>query len=84
VTLHAVYACDTPSSNVYTNKELLTSLMANPVMTKIKVTQPPRWVRQPEDIDGFKSSVSFAFEDADGQTIKQLLKTQLFMFGSLV
>jgi hypothetical protein len=84
VTLRAVYARDTPSSNVYTNEELMASLMANPIMNKIKVTQPPRWVRRPEDIDGFKSSVSFAFEDPDGQAIKLLLKTQLFMFGSPV
>jgi hypothetical protein len=84
VTLRAVYARDMPNSNVYTNEELLASLMANPVMNKVKITQPPRWVRRPEDIDGFKSSISFAFEDPDGQMIKLLLKTQLFMFGSPV
>jgi hypothetical protein len=84
VTLRAVYARDAPSSNVYSNEELSAALMANPVMSKIKITQPPRWVRRPEDIDGFKSSISFAFEDPDGQLIKQILKTQLFMFGSPV
>jgi hypothetical protein len=82
VTLRAVYARDSPSSNVYSEDDLLTSLMANPVMSKIKITQMPRWVRCPEDIDGFKSSISFAFEDPDGQLIKLILKTQLFMFGS--
>jgi hypothetical protein len=84
VTLRAVYARDTPSSNVYTNDDLLAALMANPIISKLKITQPPRWVRRPEDIDGFKSSISFAFEDPDGQLIKLLLKTQLFMFGSPV
>jgi hypothetical protein len=84
VTLRAVYAHDTPSSSVYSNDDLLASLMANPVIAKLKITQAPRWVRRPEDIDGFKSSISFAFKDPDGQLIKQILKTQLFMFGSPV
>jgi hypothetical protein len=84
VTLRAVYARDTPSSNVYSNDDLMVALMANPVMSRFKITQAPRWVRRPEDIDGFKSSISFAFEDPDGQLIKLLLKTQLFMFGSPV
>jgi hypothetical protein len=84
VTLRAVYARDAPSSDVYSNDDLLAALMANPVMAKLKITQPPRWVRRPEDIDGFKSSISFAFEDPDGQLIKLLLKTPLFMFGSPV
>jgi hypothetical protein len=84
VTLRAVYARDTPSSSVYSNEDLLNALMTNPIMSKIRITQAPRWVRRPEDIDGFKSSISFAFEDPDGQLIKLLLKTQLFMFGSPV
>jgi hypothetical protein len=84
LTLRAVYARDTPSSNVYSDDDLLHALMNNPVMSKIKIIQAPRWVRRPEDIEGFKSSISFAFKDPDGQLIKLLLKTQLFMFGSPV
>jgi hypothetical protein len=84
VTLRAVYARDAPSSNVYSDDDLLNALMANPIMSRIKITQAPRWVRRPEDIDGFKSSISFAFEDPDGQLSKLLLRTQLFMFGAPV
>jgi hypothetical protein len=84
VRLRAVYAQDAPSSSVYSNSNLMASLMANPVMSKIKITQPPCWVRRLEDIDGFKSLISFAFEDPNSQLVKLILKTQLFMFGSPV
>ncbi|KAG2062428.1 hypothetical protein BDR04DRAFT_1165271 [Suillus decipiens] len=46
--------------------------------------QNPRWTCPAEFIDGFKSSITFAFEDPDGSDLKSLLKTNLFMFGAPV
>ncbi|KIJ57825.1 hypothetical protein HYDPIDRAFT_60299, partial [Hydnomerulius pinastri MD-312] len=69
---------------VFSDDTLKEALLRNPIASKLTITQPPRWVRQPETIDSFKSSVSFAFEDPDGSHLKSLLRSTLFMFGAPV
>ena len=55
-----------------------------PIVSKLTITQAPSWIRPPDQIQGLKSSVTFAFEDPDGSLVKEVLKTQFFMFGAPV
>jgi hypothetical protein len=84
VTLAGVYARDHPlSPEIFSDSMLLDSLRENPEVRKLTITQNPSWVRPQEQIDGLKSSISFAFEDYDGSGLRSLLKVrQLFMFGT--
>lgn len=68
----------------FTDEMLREVLLRNPAISCLNITQNPRWIRPPELIDGFKSSISFAFEDPDGSVLKSVLKTNLFMFGAPV
>ena len=53
-------------------------------LKSLVLTQPPSWIRPPKNIEGMKSSVTIAFEDPDGSCAKDILQTQLFMFGAPV
>lgn len=84
IILSGVFARTHRDEPVYTGETLREALLRNPAISRLNITQNPRWVRPSEFIDGFKSSISFAFEDPDGSNLKSLLKTNLFMFGAPV
>ena len=84
VVLAGVLAREVPDGPVFSNEDLLDSLSDMPIVSKLTVTQPPSWIRPSDQIQGLKSSVTFAFEDPDGSLIKEVLKTQFFMFGAPV
>ncbi|KAH8979388.1 hypothetical protein EDB86DRAFT_3088991 [Lactarius hatsudake] len=68
----------------YTPSELHTALLAdNPVYRKLRLTQPPSWVRAPTSYQpGSVSSVVVTFEDPSGDSLRSLLaKRTLFAFG---
>ncbi|CUA75631.1 Muscle M-line assembly protein unc-89 [Rhizoctonia solani] len=82
--LSSVFARDFSDDPVYSNEMLHEALIRNTAITNLKITQKPRWVRPPQEIKGFRSSIVFAFEDPDGSIAKSLLRAQIFMFGSPV
>jgi hypothetical protein len=86
VVLGGVIARVAQREEVFSEEILLEVLLRNPQIKHLKITQTPRWVRRPQEISGFKSSVSFAFEDPDGSIHSALLKskTPIFMFGAPV
>jgi len=84
IILSGVFACTHQDEPVYTGETLREALLCNPAISRLNIMQNPRWVRPAEFIDGFKSSITFAFEDPDGSNLKSLLKTNLFMFGAPV
>ncbi|KAG9095887.1 hypothetical protein FRC06_009322 [Ceratobasidium sp. 370] len=57
------------------------SLLRNPAISALKITRPPRWIRNPASITGAHSSFTFSFEDPDGSLARQLAKSSLFIFG---
>ncbi|KAG8699379.1 hypothetical protein FRC09_006656, partial [Ceratobasidium sp. 395] len=80
----SVPARDSPSNPVFSESDLTRSLLLNPAMRNIPITRQPRWIRNPTNIVGFKSSFSFSFEDPDGSIAQLLCKTPLFVFGAPV
>ncbi|KAH7314021.1 hypothetical protein B0J17DRAFT_751197 [Rhizoctonia solani] len=66
IMLLSVFARVRSEDPVYSNEVLYEALTRNPAIANLKITQKPRWVRPPEEIKGFKSSIVFAFEDPDG------------------
>ncbi|KAG1770098.1 hypothetical protein EDD22DRAFT_731461, partial [Suillus occidentalis] len=84
IILSGVFARTHRDEPVYTGETLREALLRNPAISRLNITQNPRWVRPSEFIDGFKLSISFAFEDPDRSNLKSLLKTNLFMFGAPV
>ncbi|KAH8980256.1 hypothetical protein EDB86DRAFT_3137288 [Lactarius hatsudake] len=68
----------------YTPSELHAALLAdNPAYRKLRLTQPPSWVRAPTSYTpGSVSSVIMAFEDPSGDSLRSLMaKRTLFAFG---
>ncbi|KAH8993557.1 hypothetical protein EDB86DRAFT_3078594 [Lactarius hatsudake] len=68
----------------YTPSELHAALLAdNPAYRKLRLTQPPSWVRAPSSYTpGSVSSVIMAFEDPSGDSLRSLMaKRTLFAFG---
>jgi hypothetical protein len=69
----------------YTPQECHEALLAdNPVYRSLRVTRPPSWVRAPSSYQaGSSSSLSVAFEDPTGQSLRDLLaQRSLFCFGN--
>lgn len=81
VVLSGVLTHQLYSDPVFLPESLLEALLQNLTISDLRITQPSRWVRPLNNIDGFHSSFSFAFEDKDGSAIKTLLNMPLFMFG---
>ncbi|KAG8790269.1 hypothetical protein FRC12_012343 [Ceratobasidium sp. 428] len=69
---------------VFSESDLARSLLLNPTIQNIPITRQPRWIRNPTNITGAKSSFSFSFEDPDGSIAQLLCKTPLFVFGAPV
>ncbi|KAH8983485.1 hypothetical protein EDB86DRAFT_3122469 [Lactarius hatsudake] len=68
----------------YTPSELHAALLAdNPAYRKLRLTQPPSWVRAPTSYGpGSVSSVVMAFEDPSGDSLRSLMAERtLFAFG---
>ncbi|KAH9004640.1 hypothetical protein EDB86DRAFT_3200382 [Lactarius hatsudake] len=68
----------------YTPSELHAALLAdNPAYRKLRLTQPPSWVRAPSSYGpGSISSVVVAFEDPSGDSLRSLMAERtLFAFG---
>ncbi|KAH8982247.1 hypothetical protein EDB86DRAFT_3086316 [Lactarius hatsudake] len=68
----------------YTPSELHAALLAdNPAYRKLRLTQPPSWVRAPTSYaPGSVSSVVMAFEDPSGDSLRSLMAERtLFAFG---
>ncbi|KAH8978358.1 hypothetical protein EDB86DRAFT_2994327 [Lactarius hatsudake] len=68
----------------YTPSELHAALLAdNPTYRKLRLTQPPSWVRAPTSYTpGSVSSVVMAFEDPSGDSLRSLMAERtLFAFG---
>ncbi|KAG8685518.1 hypothetical protein FRC11_010452 [Ceratobasidium sp. 423] len=71
-------------SPIFDQSALAESILANPALSTLPLTSPPRWLRHPSKITGIRSSAVLTFEDPDGAIIQQLLKTPLFVFGQPV
>ncbi|KAG2068785.1 hypothetical protein BDR04DRAFT_939154, partial [Suillus decipiens] len=84
IILSGVFARMHRDEPVYSGETLHEALLRNPAIYRLNITQNPRWVCPSEFIDGFKLSISFAFEDPDRSNLKSLLKTNLFMFDAPV
>ncbi|KAG8751801.1 hypothetical protein FRC11_008987 [Ceratobasidium sp. 423] len=69
---------------IFDQSALAESILANPALSTLPLTSPPRWLRHPSQITGIRSSAILSFEDPDGAIIQQLLKTPLFVFGQPV
>ncbi|KAG8792238.1 hypothetical protein FRC12_006691 [Ceratobasidium sp. 428] len=80
----SVPARDSPGNPVFSESDLTRSLLLNPAIRNIPITRQPRWIRNPTNIVGIKSSFSFSFEDPDGSIAQLLCKTPLFVFGAPV
>ncbi|KAF8525463.1 hypothetical protein BU17DRAFT_83629 [Hysterangium stoloniferum] len=80
ITLTNVLTRSYPGEEVFSEETLLEEVMANPSLQSLKITQPPRFIRPADRIDGYKSSVVLAFEDADGSLLKTLLGTHTRLF----
>ncbi|KAH8979558.1 hypothetical protein EDB86DRAFT_3088764 [Lactarius hatsudake] len=68
----------------YSPSELHAALLAdNPAYRKLRLTQPPSWVRAPTSYGpGSVSSAVFAFEDPSGDSLRSILAERtLFAFG---
>ncbi|KAH8994155.1 hypothetical protein EDB86DRAFT_3078361 [Lactarius hatsudake] len=68
----------------YTPSELHAAFLAdNPAYRKLRLTQPPSWVRAPSSYTpGSVSSVVMAFEDPAGDSLRSLMAERtLFAFG---
>ncbi|KAH8993540.1 hypothetical protein EDB86DRAFT_3171222 [Lactarius hatsudake] len=68
----------------YAPSELHAALLVdNPAYRKLRLTQPPSWVRAPSSYGpGSVSSVVVAFEDPSGDSLRALMAEQtLFAFG---
>ncbi|KAH8984158.1 hypothetical protein EDB86DRAFT_3084709 [Lactarius hatsudake] len=68
----------------YTPSELHAALLVdNPAYRKLRLTQPPSWVRAPTSYTpGSVSSVVMAFEDPSGDSLRSLMAERtLFAFG---
>ena len=76
---------DSPMERVASEDDILESLLKNEKIKNLTITQNPRWLRPAEDIQNkFRSSISFAFVDPDGSTAKNLLRSELYIFGARV
>ncbi|KAH8977429.1 hypothetical protein EDB86DRAFT_2837867 [Lactarius hatsudake] len=68
----------------YTPSELHAALLAdNPAYRKLRLTQPPSWVRAPSSYGpGSVSSAVVAFEDPSGDSLRSIMAERtLFAFG---
>ncbi|KAG8684655.1 hypothetical protein FRC11_011777, partial [Ceratobasidium sp. 423] len=85
-TLHLTHvpARSQDGSPIFDQSALAESILANPALSTLPLTSPPRWLRHPSQITGIRSSAVLSFEDPDGAIIQQLLKTPLFVFGQPV
>ncbi|KAG8728086.1 hypothetical protein FRC11_011839, partial [Ceratobasidium sp. 423] len=85
-TLHLTHvpARSQDGSPIFDQSALAESILANPALSTLPLTSPPRWLRHPSQITGIRSSAVLTFEDPDGAIIQQLLKTPFFVFGQPV
>ncbi|KAH8976623.1 hypothetical protein EDB86DRAFT_3095267 [Lactarius hatsudake] len=73
-----------PTRGPYTPSELHAAFLAdNPAYRKLRLTQPPSWVRAPSSYTpGSVSSIVMAFEDPSGDSLRSLMaEWTLFAFG---
>ncbi|KAG9083819.1 hypothetical protein FRC06_004358 [Ceratobasidium sp. 370] len=70
-----------PGAPVHSEANIQASFLLNPAISALKVTRPPRWIRNPASITGVHSSFTFSFEDPDGSLVRSLAKSSLFVFG---
>ncbi|KAH7338083.1 hypothetical protein B0J17DRAFT_628636 [Rhizoctonia solani] len=73
-----------PDSPVFSEAELVESLLNNPAILSLDITSQPHWLCKPENITGARSSVVLSFEDPDGAIARSLLKTPIYAFGAPV
>ena len=85
VTLSHVYTGKGPESPHYDSKTLHDELAQhNLAYAHLTIQQFPTWIHNPNTFKhGQISSISFAFEDPDGNTTRRLLGTPLTTFGNL-
>jgi hypothetical protein len=83
VVLHHVLTGISEHGKLLSADELLQELSTNKCVWKLKIMRKPDWIRKPEEIIGMHSLVSFAFQDPNGVTLKQLTKQPIFLFGEL-
>jgi hypothetical protein len=71
------------SRGAFSPAELLASLReATPFTRDLTVRQEPRWIRRPELYGpGDVSSFSFAFKDPDGELLRKLCRSPVFVAG---
>ena len=85
VTLSHVYTGKGPDSSHHTPDTLHEELTLNNLSyARLTVRQLPTWIRNPDSFkDGQLSTISFAFEDPDGNITRQIMGTSLTAFGNL-
>lgn len=81
VILSNIITLNGPNLPIFSELEILHSLLLNDLFRSLKITQPPRWARNPEFITKPRSSISFAFEDPNGDLLRKVTSSVFFIFG---
>ena len=85
MTLSHIFTGKNSKTSAYSPEDLHEELSThNPNYASLTIRQLPSWVRNPKNFkDRQLSSISFAFEDPDGNHLRQLIGTPLTTFGNL-
>ncbi|KAG8701347.1 hypothetical protein FRC09_005421 [Ceratobasidium sp. 395] len=78
---------DLPNRNYtrFTEQDLLQELLEiDPMITRLKIAQGPRWITKTVNRHKELSSFVFAFHDPDGSLLNKVLALNWYMFGSEV
>ncbi|KDN41360.1 hypothetical protein RSAG8_07475, partial [Rhizoctonia solani AG-8 WAC10335] len=67
---------------VFSEADVIESVLSNPAISSLAITSQPRWLRKPDSITGPRSSVVFSFEDPNGAIARSLLKAPIYVFGA--
>ncbi|CEL59984.1 hypothetical protein RSOLAG1IB_09256 [Rhizoctonia solani AG-1 IB] len=73
-----------PDGLVFSEAELVESLLKNPAIAALTITSQPRWLHKPENDIPPRSSVVFRFDDPEGAIAESLCRTPIYVFGALV
>ncbi|CCO33367.1 hypothetical protein BN14_07442 [Rhizoctonia solani AG-1 IB] len=72
-----------PDGLVFSEAELVESLLKNPAIAALTITSQPRWLHKPENDIPPRSSVVFRFDDPEGAIAESLCRTPIYVFGAL-
>jgi hypothetical protein len=84
VTFNGVPTRDPDMTKFYTDQQLLSEVLHNPICTKLHFILQPCWLRPTQPSTGPLSSFSFTFLDPDGSITQAMARSHLAMFGKAI